>query len=85
MTRAILATLEKPDTSPETIRASVAAALARQEAGARSRPLPEIADDMMTARQHMIAIQAEAYPSDWPEADRREMAEIHLFGRKSQC
>lgn len=28
----------------------------------------------------MIAIQCEAYPSDWSDADKREMAEIHLFG-----
>lgn len=28
----------------------------------------------------MIAIQATAYPDHWPDADRRELAEKHLFG-----
>lgn len=27
----------------------------------------------------MIAIQCEAYPSDWSDADKREMAILHLF------
>lgn len=31
--------------------------------------------------ERMIAIQCEAYPASWPEADKREMAEQHLFGR----
>lgn len=29
--------------------------------------------------ESMIAIQATAYPSHWSEADRRELAERHLF------
>lgn len=28
--------------------------------------------------ERMIAIQTEAYPSDWPEADKREAAIKHL-------
>ena len=31
--------------------------------------------------ESMIAIQMTAYPNDWPEADKREVAEFHLFGR----
>lgn len=57
-------------TSVPTILASIAEALSNPPHVVRSGPV-----------DRMIAIQAEAYPCDWPEADRREMAEIHLFGR----
>ena len=30
----------------------------------------------------MIEIQMGAYPDSWPEADKREMAELHLFGKE---
>lgn len=30
--------------------------------------------------ERMVVIQMEAYPRHWTEAERREMAERHLFG-----
>jgi len=46
------------------------------------RPLEAIASDIGTGVGRMIAIQMGAYPDSWPDADKREMAELHLFGRK---
>lgn len=31
--------------------------------------------------ERMIETQMTAYPSGWSDADRRELAELHLFGR----
>lgn len=31
----------------------------------------------------MVAAQMQAYPDSWPEADKREMAERHLFGERA--
>ena len=32
--------------------------------------------------ERMVRIQMEAYPPHWTEAERRELAEKHLFGER---
>jgi hypothetical protein len=34
--------------------------------------------------ENMIRIQMTAYPNDWSDEDKREMAQQHLFGRGDQ-
>lgn len=71
----IFAELEVDPRTPDERRAIVAEHVARLEGGAVGERLERSLD-------RMIAIQCEAYPSDWSDADKREMAEIHLFGSK---
>lgn len=42
-------------------------------------PVP-FADALGARLESMIRTQMEAYPADWSDADKREMAEWHLFG-----
>ena len=57
----------------------------------RLRTIAGILDDLSReyttpigdATERMICTQMTAYPSDWPEIDKREMAELHLFGRET--
>jgi hypothetical protein len=37
--------------------------------------------DLQAGLGRMLAIQMSAYPSHWSDADKREMAELHLFGK----
>lgn len=67
------------NTSPETVRASVREANARLEQAGRE----ERGRDRSDPLDRMIAIQMSAYPDSWTDDDKRETAEIHLFGRKS--
>ena len=46
----------------------------------RHARLLEAARALPFATERMIAVQMTAYPNDWPEADKREAAELHLFG-----
>ena len=46
----------------------------------RQARLLETAVRMAVATERMIAVQMTAYPNDWPEAEKREAAELHLFG-----
>lgn len=48
----------------------------------RMRSIAGCMADLNAANERMIAVQMLAYPSGWPEADKRELAEKHL-GRAS--
>ena len=48
----------------------------------RTRTLANCLAQINSATERMIAVQMLAYPNDWPEADKREVAMLHLFGRK---
>jgi hypothetical protein len=37
---------------------------------------------MASCLERMISTQMSAYPESWPEADKREVAKLHLFGRE---
>lgn len=51
--------------------------------GGKPHPAEVRAIDRLGSRiESMIAIQCEAYPCDWSLSDKREMAELHLFGRE---
>ena len=49
----------------------------------RHARLLEAARTLPFATERMIAVQMTAYPSDWPEAEKREAAELHLFGTRN--
>lgn len=46
----------------------------------RAPGICDLAAELGAANDRMIAIQMEAYPSGWAEADRREMAELYFQG-----
>jgi len=46
----------------------------------RQARLLEAARALALPTERMIAVQMTAYPNDWTEADKREAAELHLFG-----
>ena len=50
---------------------------ARMLASVEAETLPGALSDSL---ERMVVIQMEAYPRHWTEAERREMAERHLFG-----
>lgn len=52
-----------------------------QQARRVVKGLRRSADRLGGHLDNMVRIQMGSYPSDWSEADRREMAEWHLFGR----
>jgi hypothetical protein len=41
------------------------------------------ADLLSASLDRMVDIQCSAYPDHWSDEDRREMAELHLFGREA--
>ena len=41
----------------------------------------EISCDLGRSIERIIELQMQAYPPHWPERDRRELAEQHLFGK----
>jgi hypothetical protein len=47
----------------------------------RPRVQSEISCDLGRSIERMILVQMQAYPAHWPEQDRRELAEHHLFGK----
>jgi hypothetical protein len=57
-----------------------------QQARLLEAPMPvrSILNAMDAHRERMIAIQSEAYPDHWSAAERREMAEQHLFGGSNE-
>jgi hypothetical protein len=42
----------------------------------------DVEAELGAALDRMIAIQATAYPTHWSAADKRELAEQHLFGER---
>lgn len=42
---------------------------------------PHPAEVLRQRLDRMIATQMGAYPDSWTDADKREVAELHLFGR----
>lgn len=38
-------------------------------------------DKLASSIERMIAVQMLAYPDHWSPADKREAAQLHLFGR----
>ena len=43
----------------------------------------EISCDLGRSIERMIHLQMQAYPAHWPEEDRRDLAEQHLFGKRA--
>jgi hypothetical protein len=56
---------------------------ARQFANCLDAVAPSFPARINAATERMIATQMTAYPADWSDADKREMAERHLFGVRS--
>ncbi len=56
---------------------------ARQLANCLNVVSPTLPARIDAATERMIAIQMTAYPADWSDADKRELAERHLFGVRS--
>jgi hypothetical protein len=49
---------------------------------AASQGLWDAAERLGSSVERMIAIQESAFPNDWSPADKRELAEKHLFGER---
>jgi hypothetical protein len=47
------------------------------------RARSEISCDLGQSLERMIRLQMQAYPDHWPEEDRRDLAERHLFGKRT--
>lgn len=47
-----------------------------------ARTVMGAADDIAASVERMIALQIAAYPTGWTDAEYREMAVQHLFGRE---
>ena len=45
-------------------------------------PAGIVANDIVASVERMIALQIEAYPTGWTNAEYRETAMLHLFGRE---
>jgi hypothetical protein len=52
------------------------------EAKASRRRKPAVAASIGASLDRMVAVQIAAYPDHWTSAEKREMAEQHLFGRE---
>ena len=46
-----------------------------------ARTVMDAAADIAASAERMIELQIEAYPTGWTDAEYREMAVLHLFGR----